>query len=165
EERKRTQAQEQESRSDAHPTTATVTTLEQAFPAGRAMKKTGTYTKVVQQTEPAVFYGLFKKGEDRQMRVMFFEAQMTALFRQENCLEAIETTEHIRVGVPGGDIQALKDNFGTVKVANAERAWQYLIRLIQCPSTLQSILVGASPSEGWSIYKKHYKPQADADKS
>ena len=166
EERMRTHAQEeQDPRSEAHPTTATVTTLEQAFSAGMAMNKTGTYTKVVQQTEPAVFTGVFKKGEDRQMRVMFFEAQMTALFRQEDCLEAVETTEHIRVGVKGADIQALKDEFGTVKVEKAERAWQYLLRLIQCSSILQSIVVAGSPSEGWSIFKKHYKPQADAEKS
>ncbi|CAN0546241.1 unnamed protein product, partial [Laminaria digitata] len=71
----------------------------------------------------------------------------------------------IRIGVPGADVKALRDRFGEDKVEKAGRAWQYLLRLIRCSAILGLIMIAGSPSEGWSIFKKHYKPQADAEKS
>ena len=91
EERERTQAQAQGAGSDAHPTTDTWSALSQALFSGMTLKQatleatsgTGTY-RIVQQSEPAVFYGVLKSGEDRQQMVMVFQAQMTAFLRQED---------------------------------------------------------------------------------
>ena len=59
--------------------------MNQATP--EATSGTGTY-RIMQQSEPAVFDGVFKSGEDKQ-RVMVFQAQMTAFLGQEGCLDVI----------------------------------------------------------------------------
>ena len=87
----RLQTQAQGARSDAHPTTDTVSALSQALSSGMTMKqatpeatsRTGTY-RMVQQSEPAVFDGVFKSGEDRQQRVMVFQAHMADFLGQED---------------------------------------------------------------------------------
>ena len=91
EEGERTRAQAQGARSGTHPTIDTVSALSQALFSGMTLKQatleatsgTGTY-RIVQQSEPAVFYGVLKSGEDRQQMVMVFQAQMTAFLRQED---------------------------------------------------------------------------------
>lgn len=48
---------------------------------------------------PPIFDGSFGQGEEIQQRVMVFERQMTANFRKRGCLEAVERTVPIKVGL------------------------------------------------------------------
>lgn len=154
EERERTQAQAQGARSGVRPTADTVSALSQALSSGTTMSQatpeatsgTGTY-RIVQQSVPAIFDGVFKSGEDKQQRVMVFQAQMTAFLRQEGCLDVVESDEHIKVGMAGVDHGDLRNQFGAVKVAKAERVWLYIMRLIQHITNINQMLVAGSPSE------------------
>ena len=154
EERERTQAQAQGARSGVRPTADTVSALSQALSSGTRMSQatpeatsgTGTY-RIVQQSVPAIFDGVFKSGEDKQQRVMVFQAQMTAFLRQEGCLDVVESDEHIKVGMAGVDHGDLRNQFGAVKVAKAERVWLYIMRLIQHITNINQMLVAGSPSE------------------
>ena len=55
--------------------------------------------------------------------------------------------EHINVGLAGVDHEDLLKQFGAAKVAKAERAWLYIMRLIQHITNINQMLVAGSPSE------------------
>ena len=60
------------------------------------------------------------------------------------------------------DHEALKKKFGAAEVEKARRAWLYIILLVQHIPMVNQMVTG-SPSETWSIFKKLYAPQADAE--
>ena len=49
------------------------------------------------------FDGVFELGDNRQQRVMVFHPQLTAFVRQEDCLDVVESDEHVKVGLAGVD--------------------------------------------------------------
>ena len=85
---------------------------------------------MVQQSEPAVFDGVFKSGEDRQQRVLVFQAHMTAFLRQEDCLDVVESDGCIKVGLAGVDHEALKKQFRPEKMGKEGRARLYIMLLV-----------------------------------
>ena len=159
-ERETTQAQVQGARGDAHPTTNTVSALSQALSSGMTMKqaipKATSGTDV--QNRPAerthCFDGVFESGGNRQQRVMVFHPQITAFVRQEDCLDVVESDEHIKVGLAGIHHEALKTQFGPEKVEKAGRAWLYIMQLIHHMPIINQIVVAGSPSEAWNVSRR-----------
>ena len=61
---------------------------------------------------PPIFDGCFKQEEDIQQRVMVFKRQMNVYFWEMGCLEAVETTIPIKVGLKESSQEALIAEFG-----------------------------------------------------
>ena len=77
----------------------------------------------------------------------------------------METSVNISVGRTGADVQALKKEIGEDTLDNADHAWSYIVQSITYMRILQRIIAAGSPSECWSIKRKLYSPQADAEKA
>lgn len=65
---------------------------------------------------------MFRAGEDRQQKVLVFQAHMAAVLRQKGCLDAVETDERTGAGRIGADEEAPKKDFGDKKAEKMHRA-------------------------------------------
>ena len=100
---------------------------------------------------PKIFDGSFNVGEDPQQKVLIFTSQMNPYFRQQRCLEAVESLTPIKVGQPNVDRMALEAEFGAELVDQAYRAWSTLINTILYKPLILQIQALGSPSEGWKF--------------
>ena len=121
--------------------------------------------RISSSIRPKLFDGMFKNGEEVQQTVMVFVNQMLAHFGEGGCLDAVGRDVPIKVASAGVSAEALKREFGEEAVARARVAWKILINQISYPTILKLIIAAGSPSEGWSIFKKFYAPQAAAEKA
>ena len=106
------------------------------------------------------------RGGDIQQRVMVFERQVNPYFWEMDCLEAVETTVPIKVGLQESSQEALIAEFGEELVGKASRAWSILMNQISYQALADLISATGSPSKGWTAaFKRHYAPQAAAEKA
>ena len=73
---------------------------------------------------PPIFDGYYKQGEDIQQRVMVF-GRDNAYFWEMGCLEAMETTVPIKVGLKESSQEALIAEIGDELVGKASRASEH----------------------------------------
>ena len=72
--------------------------------------------RVVHQSDkPTVFGELFGPGEDREHRVLAFQAHMTSFLRRDGLPDAVETDEHKIEALAEADQAALMKNLGKRK--------------------------------------------------
>ena len=91
---------------------------------------------------------------------------MNAYFWEMGCLEAVETTIPIKVGLKESSQEALIAEFGEELVGKASRAWSILMNQISYQALADLISATGSPSKGWTAaFKRHYAPQAAAEKA
>ena len=94
-----------------------------------------------------------------------FERQTNAYFYEMGCLEAVETTVPIKVGLMESSQEALIAEFGKQFVGKASRAWSILLNQISYQALADLISATGSPSEGWTAFKRHYAPQVVVEKA
>ena len=107
--------------------------LEQQLTHQVTVFQTDTIGVDQQSDKPAVFDGFFRflrPGEDREQRVLAFQAHMTAFHGQEGVQIVVGTEEHIKVALAGADQEALMKEFGKKKVGKANRGWNHVCRQI-----------------------------------
>ena len=73
---------------------------------------------------------------------------MNAYFWEMGCLEAVETTVPIKVGLKESSQEALIAEFGEELVGKASRAWSILMNEISYQALVDLISATCSPSEG-----------------
>ena len=93
------------------------------------------------------------------------ERQTNAYFYEMGCLEAVETTVPIKVGLMESSQEALIAEFGKQFVGKASRAWSILLNQISYQALADLISATGSPSEGWTAFKRHYAPQVVVEKA